>query len=41
MEILQDYYKTLNLEKKKPTLLTKPVTAPLYTRMIRETDHIA
>ncbi len=35
MNYLKDYYKTLSFNKKKRNLLSKPVTAPLYTRMQR------
>ena len=38
MDILKDYYKALSFDKKKPLLLAKPVTAPLYTRMVRLPD---
>jgi hypothetical protein len=38
MGILKDYYRALSFDKKKPLLLAKPVTAPLYTRMVRQPD---
>lgn len=39
MQILKGYYQTLTFEKKKPTLTQKPVTALLYTKMVRNLDY--
>ena len=38
MNYLKSYYKTLSFEQRKHKLLSKPVTAPLYTRMQRAQD---